>query len=168
MPGPNPNPNPPYASPAGAAPTVVDGHAHVFLKDMPLATRRRYAPGQDATPADYLGLLDAHGVTHGVLVQPSFLGTDNRFLLSVLRTHPLRLRGVVMLDPSTDEAQLDALNSAGVVGVRLNLMGLPLPDLNADAWQRFLARLKSLDWHLELHRQAADLPPLLDAALRAG
>ncbi|MBS0506837.1 MAG: amidohydrolase family protein [Proteobacteria bacterium] len=153
---------------ASAAPMVVDGHAHVFLKDLPLAGTRRYAPGHDATPAHYLGLLDAHGVTHGVLVQPSFLGTDNSYLLSVLHAHAQRLRGVVMLDPATDEAQLAALNAAGVVGVRLNLMGQPLPDLDAPQWQGFLARLAALDWHLELHRQAADLPPLLDAALRAG
>ena len=147
---------------------VVDGHAHVFLKDMPLAGTRRYAPSHDATPADYLGLLDAHRVTHGVLVQPSFLGTGNDYLLAALRAHPQRLRGVVMLDPQTDEVELAALNTAGVVGVRLNLVGQPLPDLDAPQWQGFLARLKALDWHLELHRQAADLPPLLDAALRAG
>ena len=164
MPGSQPNP----PLPTDAAPTVVDSHAHVFLKDMALAGTRRYAPGQDATPGDYLALLDAHGVTHGVLVQPSFLGTDNRYLLGVLHAHAQRLRGVVMLDPATDEAQLTALNAAGVVGVRLNLMGLPLPDLDAPRWQRFLARLKALDWHLELHRQAVDLPPLLDAALRTG
>ncbi len=139
---------------------VVDGHAHVFLKDMPLAGTRRYAPSHDATPADYLGLLDAHRVTHGVLVQPSFLGTGNDYLLAALRAHPQRLRGVVMLDPQTDEVELAALNTAGVVGVRLNLVGQPLPDLDAPQWQGFLARLKALDWHLELHRQAADLPPL--------
>ncbi|MDE2415771.1 MAG: amidohydrolase family protein [Comamonadaceae bacterium] len=161
-------PHPRTAARHGATPTVVDSHAHVFLKDMPLASARRYAPSHDATPADYLGLLDAHGVTHGVLVQPSFLGTDNGYLLGVLRAQPQRLRGVVMLNPTTDEAQLQALDAAGVVGVRLNLMGLQLPDLDAPQWQRFLARLAALDWHLELHRQAADLPPLIDAALRAG
>lgn len=147
---------------------VVDGHAHVFLQDMPLAAARRYAPSHDATPADYLRLLDAHGVTHGVLVQPSFLGQDNGYLLKMLQAHAQRLRGVVMLDPATDEAQLESLDAAGVVGVRLNLMGLPLPNLDAPHWQRFLARLKALNWHLELHRQAADLAPLLDAPLRAG
>ncbi|MBS0466127.1 MAG: amidohydrolase family protein [Proteobacteria bacterium] len=151
-----------------ATPQVVDCHAHVFLQDMPLAAARRYAPSGDATPAEYLGLLEAHGVTHGVLVQPSFLGTDNSFLLSTLRAQPQRLRGVVMLEPATSEAELERLAAAGVVGVRLNLMGQPLPDLRTPQWQSFLARLKALDWHLELHRQAADLAPLLDAALHSG
>jgi len=147
---------------------AVDSHAHVFLQRLPLASARRYAPAFDATPAQYLGLLDAHGITHGVLVQPSFLGNDNRFLLDTLRAHPGRLRGVVMTDPAADEKELASLDAAGVVGVRLNLVGQPLPDLGTSGWQTFLARLKALDWHLELHREAADLPALLDAALPAG
>jgi predicted TIM-barrel fold metal-dependent hydrolase len=147
---------------------VIDSHAHVFLQDMPLAATRRHAPEFDATLEAYLALLDQHAVSHGVLVQPSFLGTDNSFMLDAMRRHPQRLRSVVMLSPHTDEAQLTALNAQGVVGVRLNLVGLPLPDLNQAEWQAFLCRLKALDWHLELHRGAADLAPLLDAALRSG
>lgn len=147
---------------------VVDSHAHVFLRDMPLAATRRHAPEFDATLDEYLALLDAHGITHGVLVQPSFLGTDNAFMLEAMRQLPGRLRSVVMLDPTTDAAALAALDAQGVVGVRLNLMGLPLPDLSAPLWQAFLGRLRDLDWHLELHRSAVDLPQLLEPALRTG
>ena len=149
-------------------PITVDSHAHVFLRNLPLAASHRHAPEADATLAAYLDLLDAHGITHGVLVQPSFLGCDNRFMLDAMRSCPARLRGVVMLPPTTGEAELAELAAQGVVGVRLNLVGLPLPDLGQPLWQGFLARLKALDWHLELHRGAADLPPLLDAALRSG
>lgn len=165
-PGTPPHPHPLTAR--AAAPVAVDSHAHVFLQRLPLASARRYAPAFDATPAQYLGLLDAHGITHGVLVQPSFLGNDNRFLLDTLRAHPGRLRGVVMTASAADEKELASLDAAGVVGVRLNLVGQPLPDLGTPGWQTFLARLKALDWHLELHREAADLPALLDAALPAG
>lgn len=147
---------------------LVDTHAHVFSQHLPLAAARRYAPGFDATPAEYLGLLDTHGLTHGVLVQPSFLGTDNSYLLRVLNAHPQRLRGVVVLEPTATEQELATLAAAGVVGMRLNLVGQPLPDLRQPAWQAFLARLRALDWHLELHRQATDLSPLIAAALRAG
>lgn len=150
------------------APLLVDTHAHVFLRQMPLAAARRYAPDFDAPPGEYLDLLDAHGATHGVLVQPSFLGLDNSYLLSVLRQHPQRLRGVVMLAPETTESELAALAAQGVVGVRLNLVGQPLPDLTLPVWQAFLARIRALDWHLELHRRAADLAPLISAAARSG
>lgn len=157
----------PYSGAMTAA-LLVDTHAHVFLRQMPLAAARRYAPDFDATPSEYLGLLDAHGCTHGVLVQPSFLGVDNSYLLDVLRQHPQRLRGVVMLEPTASEQELAALAAQGVVGVRLNLVGQALPDLTLPVWQAFLGRIKALDWHLELHRSAADLSPLIDAAARTG
>lgn len=147
---------------------TVDAHAHVFMRHMPLAAARRYAPEFDAGPAQYLDLLDTHGITHGVLVQPSFLGHDNSYLLQTLRQWPRRLRGVVMLEPGTTEAELAALAAGGVTGVRLNLVGQPLPDLARPSWQAFLARIRALDWHLELHREAADLPALLSAAARSG
>lgn len=146
----------------------VDTHAHVFLRQMPLAAARRYAPDFDATPGEYFDLLDTHAHSHGVLVQPSFLGCDNSYLLSVLRQHPQRLRGVVVLEPTATEAELAALAAQGVVGVRLNLVGLPLPDLTQPSWQAFFERIRALDWHLELHRRAADLSPLIAAAAASG
>ena len=75
--------------------------------------------------------LDAHGLSHGVLVQPSFLGTDNRYLLEALRGCPQRLRGVVMLEPTVSDAELQAMDALGVCGMRLNLVGLPVPPLHA-------------------------------------
>jgi predicted TIM-barrel fold metal-dependent hydrolase len=154
----------------GAGIRAVDSHAHVFVRGLPLAAQRRHAPDYDAPLADYLALLDAHGVSHAVLVQPSFLGTDNRFLLDALRTAPRRLRGVAVVDPGIGQAELQALHQAGVRGIRLNLVGLPLPALAQPDWQRLLARVRVLDWHVEVHRPAHDLAgaaqPVLDAGCR--
>jgi predicted TIM-barrel fold metal-dependent hydrolase len=55
----------------------VDCHAHVFDPSLPLASDRRYTPSHGATLEQYLSLLDANGIAHGVLTAPSFLGTDN-------------------------------------------------------------------------------------------
>lgn len=149
---------------------AVDSHAHVFVRGLPLAARRRHAPDYDAPLADYLALLDAHGVSHAVLVQPSFLGTDNRFLLAALHAAPRRLRGVAVVDPDISDAELQALHEAGIRGIRLNLVGLPLPDLAQPDWQRLLVRVRTLDWHVEVHRPAQDLAlaaqPVLDAGCR--
>lgn len=146
---------------------AIDSHAHVFTRQLPLAAVRRHEPDHDATLSTYLGLLDAHGVSHGVLVQPSFLGTDNTFLLGALRTQTQRLRGVAVIDPASDDATLEVLDDAGICGIRLNLVGLPLPDLAQPVWQRLFARVRALDWHVELHRESHDLPlaaqPVLDA-----
>ena len=64
-----------------------------------------------------------------MLVQPSFLGTDNSYLVAALKEQPQRLRGVVVVDPMIAQSELDDLSTAGVVGVRLNLIGVDLPDL---------------------------------------
>ncbi|WP_425551602.1 amidohydrolase family protein [Achromobacter dolens] len=147
---------------------AVDSHAHVFLQGLALADTRRHTPDYDAPLAQYLGLLDAHGLAHGVLVQPSFLGTDNSHLLEALRAAPARLRGVAVVDTAIDEAALRALAAAGVVGIRLNLIGLAVPDLRTQPWQSLLARVNALGWHVEIHLQAARLADIMPALLQAG
>lgn len=147
---------------------AVDTHAHVFHQGLALADTRRHTPDYDATLAQYLGLLDAHGLSHGVLVQPSFLGTDNSHLLEALRAAPARLRGVAVVDPAIDDAGLRTLAEAGVVGIRLNLIGLDLPDLAAPAWRHLLDRVNALGWHVEVHVQAARLADIMPALLQAG
>ncbi|SSW72691.1 amidohydrolase family protein [Achromobacter agilis] len=146
---------------------AVDTHAHVFRQGLALATTRRHTPDYDATLASYLALLDAHGLSHGVLVQPSFLGTDNSHLAEALRAAPGRLRGVAVVAPGIDPAQLQALARAGVVGIRLNLIGLPVPDLRLPRWRALLDRVNALGWHVEVHLPAARLPEILPALLAA-
>ncbi|XAH24404.1 amidohydrolase family protein [Xylophilus sp. GW821-FHT01B05] len=148
--------------------TAIDSHAHVFIRGLPLAAQRRHAPDYDALLADYLAHLDRHGISHGVLVQPSFLGTDNHYFLDAIRQHPQRLRGVAMVAPEAGEDLLAALHAQGVVGIRLNLVGLALPDFAAAHWQTLFARVRALGWHVELHRDAQDLPAILDALLPSG
>ena len=79
--------------------TAVDTHAHVFTRDLPMPDQRRAPSGYDARPEDYLQQLDANGISHGVLVQPSFLGTDNSYLVDALRRYPQRLRGIAVWNP---------------------------------------------------------------------
>lgn len=147
---------------------AVDTHAHVFRPGLPLADTRRHSPDYAATLPQYLALLDAHGLSHGVLVQPSFLGTDNHHLVEALRAAPERLRGVAVVAPGTGDDALHALAADGVVGIRLNLVGLPAPALHAADWQQLLARVNALGWHVEVHLQAARLHEVLPALLAAG
>jgi predicted TIM-barrel fold metal-dependent hydrolase len=149
-------------------PTAIDSHAHVFVRGLPLVAGRRHEPDHDATLADYLALLDAHGISHGVLVQPSFLGTDNRFLRAALRARPDRLRGVAVVDPSIDDAALRGLDDDGVRGIRLNLIGRPAPDLESADWRRLFARVRALDWHVEVHAESQRLGAIAAPVLAAG
>lgn len=146
----------------------IDAHAHVFSSELSLATARRYTPSHDATLAQYLGHLQVHGLSHGVLVQPSFLGTDNSYLLAALRQAPQQLRGVVVLERDVSRAVLNDMARQGVVGVRLNLMGKDLPDFGERTWKDFFGHIAELDWHVELHRQVVDLPGLIRQLLPYG
>lgn len=152
---------------ASARITAIDTHAHVFERGLPLADARRYAPTYDAPLPSYLAQLDAHGVSHGVLVQPSFLGIDNSYLLAALKQAPQRLRGVAVIDPTAPETLLAQMNAEGIVGIRLNLIGAADPQLKSTVWQAALARLHALGWHVELHVEARRLPALLQPLLEA-
>ncbi|ACA15329.1 amidohydrolase 2 [Methylobacterium sp. 4-46] len=153
---------------ARAAITGIDTHAHVFTRALPLAGERRYAPGYDAPIADYLAMLDRNGMSHGVLVQPSFLGTDNSYMLEALRTAPERLRGIAVVAPEAEPDFLADLGRQGVVGIRLNLIGRPDPDFGALLWKRHLARLAELGWQVEVQVEAHRLPALLPPLLAVG
>ena len=76
---------------------AVDTHAHVFDRSCRLVEGRRYTPGYEAPAARYVEVLARAGVRHGVLVQPSFLGTDNACLLAGLRRFPGTLRGIAVV-----------------------------------------------------------------------
>lgn len=147
---------------------AIDCHAHVFLHDLPMPDRRRAPSGYDASPEDYLKVLDANAMTHGVLVQPSFLGTDNGYLVAALRKYPDRLRGIAVVDPTITTDQLDTLHRAGVVGIRLNLIGLPAPDFSSPAWARLLKEIRLRNWQVEVHQLAGQLQPILGPLLREG
>ena len=146
----------------------IDGHAHVFSRELDLTSARRYSPDYDATLAMYQHNLQGHGLSHGVLVQPSFLGTDNRYLLNALRQAPEQLRGVVVVDREISRSELDEMDRLGVVGIRLNLMGKALPDFSEPQWAVLFSHIAELDWHVELHRHVADLPGLIRALMPFG
>ena len=148
--------------------TAVDTHAHIFQRGLNYLRTARYLPDYDATAADYLRQLDVHGLSHGVLVQPSFLGTDNGYLVAALKQHPSRLRGVVVVEPTISLAELRVFDAVGVVGIRLNLVGLPIPDFAAAPWPKFLRDLATLRWFVEVQREARDLPQIIDPLAAAG
>ena len=149
-----------------ASPTI-DAHAHVFRRGLTLAAARRYTPDYDAPVELYLEQLDGNGLSHGILVQPSFLGTDNSYLVESLQRGGERLRGVAVVDPAVPRDELFRLAEAGVVGIRLNLLGQSLPDLDAGEWPALLDMVRALSWHVEVQCKASDLAILVPRLLEA-
>ncbi|NBQ85975.1 MAG: amidohydrolase [Betaproteobacteria bacterium] len=138
----------------------VDTHFHVFEAGVAVEGAR-YVPAYAARLDDWWRCARSVGMTHGVLVQPSFLGTDNRVMLASLRAHSQRLRGVAVVKPDISAAELVDMHAAGVRGIRLNLVGGPH---DIGEWVRAKAlwdQLLSMNWHVELHTDRGRLPAVL-------
>lgn len=148
----------------------VDAHAHVWQQPLDFIPGARHRPGYDAPVAAFLANLDGNGLSRGLLIQPSFLGTDNAQMLDAVRRYPQRLKAVVVIDPATPMEELERLEALGAVGVRYNLVGVPLVDFTQGPYPAFHRRLAQRGWHVELHREARDLgvlvPPLLHQGVR--
>jgi predicted TIM-barrel fold metal-dependent hydrolase len=138
-------------------------------RDAPLAPDRHSAPKRDCTVEEYLGVLDANGVSHGVLTAPSFYGTDNSLLLDALDRATGRLRGTVIVDPGIDRPSLAAMGARGAVGIRLNwVRRSALPDVSTAGYRRLFANVRDLDWHVEIYLEGTSLATVLPAIRDSG
>lgn len=147
--------------PAASEP-VCDCHFHVFNAGG-RTSGARYVAEYAASLADWEAQSLPSQVTRGVVVQPSFLNTDNRLLLTTLAQRPRALRGVAVVPASVTEAELLRLYAGGVRGIRLNLMGVPddvqtIRSLPVSWWSALIAAGFHLELHAEIGRIASLLP----------
>jgi predicted TIM-barrel fold metal-dependent hydrolase len=138
---------------------MIDTHVHIFERHLPAAPGARYVPGYDATLDHLQAEWRSHGISSGVLVQPSFLGIDNAYLLTACAQHPESLRAVVVIAEQTTDEALVRMHAQGARGIRFNWWGQSSePPLSSLDWQRIVHQLVQLNWHVELHVEAARLP----------
>lgn len=139
---------------------AVDTHFHVFKAGIAQAGAR-YVPSYDAPLSAWQARALPLEVSRGVLVQTSFMGSDNTALLAELVKWPDQLRGVAVVDPDATLKTLQPLHDAGVRGIRLNLAGR---SHELGSWSRATPlwdAMASLGWHLELHTDRGRLPAVL-------
>ena len=139
----------------------IDTHAHAFTKALPRAAQIRYSPEYDATYDDFLAAMKPFSFDRGVLVQPSFLGFDNSYVLEAIKKYPKNFKGIAVIPEDTPFEEMKKLKSQGIEGIRLNLFGKELPDFKTPVWQTCLKNLEALKWQLELHVPAKEYPKLL-------
>jgi len=98
-------------------PGAVDAHCHVFGPGarFPYAPERKYTPC-DAPKEKLWALRDYLGFERNVLVQATCHGTDNRALVDALHDARGRARGVATVGGDVSDAELRALDAAGVQG----------------------------------------------------
>ena len=148
---------PSYRVPPGAC----DAHCHVFGP----ADRFPYAPDRAYTPPDapYEDLVRLHrvlGVERAVIVHASCHGSDMRVTLDAIARSGGAVRGVAVADPDVTDADLAALDAGGIRGVRFNFVkhlgGMP----DMAFFDRVLAQVEPLGWHVVLHLDAEDVVEL--------
>lgn len=154
-----------HASPAtptfALPPGTVDAHCHVFGPGdtFPFAPERRYTPcdaGRDALFA----LRDHLGVSRNVIVQATCHGADNSAMVDAVRAAGGRARGVATVRPDVTDAELRALDAAGVRGVRFNFVRRLVDSAPEDELAAVARRIAPLGWHVVVYFEAADLPGL--------
>jgi predicted TIM-barrel fold metal-dependent hydrolase len=147
----------------------IDAHVHVFTTDMPLIDRPRHAPKYSFTHEQLIATLDENGVDRAVIAAASPWGDYYDYTLAALRANPKRLRGTVIVRPTIERSELEAMGRLGVVGIRLHLIGLPqLPDITTFDHRRLFRRLADLGWHVHPHAEGEDLPKILPTLEASG
>ncbi len=92
-----------------------------------------------------------------VIVTPSVYGTDNSATLYGMKARGDDARGIAVIDDKTKDDELDAMNRAGVRGIRLNLatVGINDPAIARQRVEAAAERLKSRKWHIQIYTNPA-------------
>jgi predicted TIM-barrel fold metal-dependent hydrolase len=139
----------------GSAGGAIDAHAHVWTPDVrryPLAAGFSVAEMRPAsfTPEQLMAHARPAGVDRVVLIQMSYYGFDNRYMLDAMRGSPGAFGGVAVVDEHAGQLRqtMRELKSQGVRGFRIHPKQQP-----ADRWL-FQADMESM-WKIGAEEQLA-------------
>ena len=144
-------------------PGSVDAHCHVFGPgdEFPYAPERKYTPC-DASKEQLFALRDHLGFDKNVIVQATCHGADNRALVDALLASNGKARGVATVRRGVSDADLHALHTAGVRGVRFNFVKRLADFTPREELLEIAQRIAPLGWHVVVYFEAQDLPELYD------
>ncbi|HSG03466.1 MAG TPA: amidohydrolase family protein [Marinobacterium sp.] len=149
---------PEFIAPIGA----VDAHCHVFgpADKFPYHPKRKYTPC-DASKEQLFALRDHLGFSRNVIVQASCHGTDNAALVDALEAAGELARGVAVVDPGISASELEAMDAAGVRGVRFNFVKRLVDSTPKEVFFSIAEKIKPLGWHIVVYFEAPDLENLI-------
>jgi predicted TIM-barrel fold metal-dependent hydrolase len=110
-----------------AASNYIDAHAHVWSDDFdryPLAPAISVAEMSPRRflPEELLASARSSLVSRVLLIQMSYYGRDNRYMLDTIRSGPETFRGIAVIDHRSGEclAEMRRLRTLGVRGIRIS------------------------------------------------
>ncbi|HZR72239.1 amidohydrolase family protein [Bradyrhizobium sp.] len=156
------------AAPKLDVPTnACDCHHHIYDGRFPVSPHWRQGFPVGATVADYRLLQRRLGTTRSVVVQPSTYGIDNRCLVDALSQLGTAARGVAVVDTEVKDAELRALNDAGVRAIRVNFVSAQTWGTTTPEMLTTLAgRVHPFGWHVQI-LMTGDQVAAHEAVLRA-
>lgn len=138
-------------APAGAC----DTHMHFYNFDYPAPPGANLPPAQTWVP-EYTAVREALGLERVVAIQPTAYGKDNSCQLAAMAAFGDNARGVMVVDETTPEAELERLTSLGVRGARFHM--LPGGAVPWDIMEEVAARILPFGWHIQLQLNGRELP----------
>ena len=125
----------------------IDAHSHIWTPDTaryPLAAgfRRADMVPPSFTAEELLAEAKAVGVNRVVLIQMSFYGFDNSYMLDMIAKHPGQFSGVAVIDQNAKDpgAEMKQLKARGVRGFRIYPKDRPAADwLGTDGLHKMFA-----------------------------
>jgi predicted TIM-barrel fold metal-dependent hydrolase len=151
-------------------PDACDCHTHIFGDParFPLFAGRTYTP-EPASPEEMSALHRSLHIDRVVIVTPSVYGVDNSATLYGMKARGASARGVAVIDGGTPEGDLDAMERAGIRGIRLNLAtaGQNDPALARRHFEDAVTRLKKRNWHVQMYTNLAIISSIQDLVAAA-
>lgn len=148
----------------------IDCHAHVVDPERFAfvdGAGYRPQPHETGTREAFAAVLDAHGVAHALLVQPSCYGVDNAAMLDAMARSRGRFKGIAVVASDIGARDLTALGECGVVGVRFNLVNYDRHALAKAAAAGLLERLRDLGWFAQIFAHDEQWPELAPLLIRS-
>ena len=141
---------------------ACDTHTHSYNAAFPSAPTALMTP-PDTSFDDYRALQKRLNLERVVIVQPSTYGLDNSCQLAALKAFGANARGVMVVDTSTSDAELDRLTRLGVRGARFHMF--PGGVVPWEMLEEVAARVHNFGWHIQLHMAGKEFP-LREAVLK--
>ncbi|MES2612530.1 MAG: amidohydrolase family protein [Pseudomonadota bacterium] len=157
--------------PKRALPALAcDSHMHIFDARFAPSPHWPHTP-PEAPVAAYRQLQQRLGTSRTVVVTPSTYGTDNACTLDALDQLGDSARGVAVVNPGVDDAQLGRLAARRVRGLRMNFVspqswGTTTQEMLATLAHKVARHRDCAGWHIQVFahpEQIVALAPALQA-----
>jgi predicted TIM-barrel fold metal-dependent hydrolase len=138
-----------------APPNVCDCHHHIYdAVRFPQPANATNPLQPNARVEEYRLLQRRLQTTRSVVVTPSAYDIDNRVTLDAIAQLGSRARGVAVVRPDVTDAQLKALASGGIRGIRFSRTTPSTAATTIEMIEPLSKRVAALGWHVQINMTA--------------